>query len=122
MTRRKVSDCVRAGPLPRPAFCSFLATAVDPSPNPGGGVVEAGDRCALASLARMVGRPPSPALPPQTARGKGDAHDSLRSGIEFSSPPGFFGERLGEGAPCGRRPHSAHVPGALSHSRTFALV
>jgi F5/8 type C domain len=26
------------GPLPRPPFCSFLATAVDPSPNPGGGV------------------------------------------------------------------------------------
>jgi hypothetical protein len=26
------------GPLPRPLFCSFLATAVDPSPNFGGGV------------------------------------------------------------------------------------
>src|SRR5688500_11543853 len=26
------------GPLPRPPFCSFLATAVDPSPNFGGGV------------------------------------------------------------------------------------
>jgi hypothetical protein len=30
-----------AGPLPRQAFRSFLATAGDPSPNPGGGVVGA---------------------------------------------------------------------------------
>jgi hypothetical protein len=30
------------GPLPRPAFRSFLATAGDPSPNFGGGVVWAG--------------------------------------------------------------------------------
>jgi hypothetical protein len=31
--------CATAGPLPRPPFRSFLATAADPSPNFGGGVV-----------------------------------------------------------------------------------
>jgi hypothetical protein len=35
------SIATRGGPLPRRPFCSFLATAVDPSPNFGGGVVVA---------------------------------------------------------------------------------
>ena len=42
-------------------------------------------------------RPPSPALPPQTAWGRGDATRPFRSGIEFSSPPGFFGGEAGRG-------------------------
>jgi hypothetical protein len=40
------------GPLPRPPFCSFLATAADPSPNFGGGVRA---KCRARRQARMTG-------------------------------------------------------------------
>jgi hypothetical protein len=60
------------GPLPRPAFRSFLATAGDPSPNFGGGVVGDGSRC-FGKGGAGGRRPPLPASPPQTAWGRGDA-------------------------------------------------
>src|SRR5690349_10011194 len=47
--------CV-GGPLPRPAVCSFLATAGDPSPNFGGGVVGM-VRDAVDGVVRGAGAP-----------------------------------------------------------------
>ena len=47
---------LRAGPLPRQAFRSFLATAGDPSPHSGGGVVVARSRI-LPPLRRSWGVP-----------------------------------------------------------------
>ena len=38
----RARSALRRGPLPRTAFRSFLAKASDPSPNPGGGMVQGG--------------------------------------------------------------------------------
>jgi hypothetical protein len=45
----------------------------------------------------MVGRPSSPALPPQTAWGKGDATRTIQSAIEFSPSPRAVCEGRGRG-------------------------
>jgi poly(3-hydroxybutyrate) depolymerase len=65
------------GPLPRPLFCSFLATAVDPSPNFGGGVVRA------ESLGRLDG--PAIRLRPAEA------------GSNSPFPHAVYGGRAGNG-------------------------
>jgi hypothetical protein len=40
----------------------------------------------------MVGRPPSPALPPPTTWGKGDASRRTEARSKFNLPQGFLGE------------------------------
>jgi hypothetical protein len=122
----------RRGPLP-------------PAPSPA-----ARERGRIRSRAGGIGlrpqRPPSPALPPQTAWGKGE-FDRGSAGAHASAsrsasplPQGFLGERPGEGAPGGRssirfaapRTSSPYrctpylrtlvPPHALTHSRTHALT
>ena len=75
-------------------------------------------------VVRDGGPPPSPALPPQTAWGKGDASRNVRSAIEFSSPPAVRGGEAGRGGgprtQCGavrRRPDPAASPSPLREER-----
>jgi hypothetical protein len=70
----------------------------------------------VAGQARCSGRrPPSPALPPQTARGKGASRvrRASRSALEFSSPPwGLWarGRERGAAAACARSVEALAVP------------
>jgi hypothetical protein len=95
---RTASGAFPRGPLPRPAFRSFLATAVDPSPQPRG-------RGGCAGSA-------APCEP-------------VRSGIEFSLPRAVCGGGPGRGAASGAvglRPSSPECRsrGALSPAGPFA--
>jgi hypothetical protein len=52
-----------------------------------------GDRVLRMAWREMVGRPPSPALAPQTEGGKGDATRGLSGArLKFNLPQGFLGE------------------------------
>ncbi len=91
------------GPLPRPAFRSFLATAVDPSPNFGGGVVGQGSewfgRCGvivgMRSAAESAARPLRSLrlVPPPKKTGGGwvaegsRLDDGDRTGVRRCAPP-----------------------------------
>jgi hypothetical protein len=71
------------GPLPRTAFRSFLATASDPSPNPGGGVVAEGPMRQASSRASAGALLPAPPL--QTARER--ENGNAAAGTCSNSPP-----------------------------------
>jgi hypothetical protein len=80
------------GPLPRPAFRSFLATAGDPSPNFGGGVVS--DRSEYRGWCGVTdGAPLSRPLPHKLRGGEVTRATDCRSGIEFSPFSRAAGER-----------------------------
>jgi hypothetical protein len=84
------------GPLPRPPFRSFLATAVDPSPNFGGGVVESANPGCFDWLGREMKFSP---LRAQFARGGAgggalaDADRCLSQRAGFSPLPRSLRER-----------------------------
>ena len=71
------------GPSPRQAFRSFLATAGDPSPNFGGGVVAALSRCSDWPGCVRGGPPPRPS--PANCAGEGERQ--RQAGTQSNSPP-----------------------------------
>src|SRR5688500_7835185 len=89
------------GPLPRPAFRSFLATAGDPSPNFGGGVVAEMVQGVEDGMVRADGAPLSRPLPHKLRGGEVTRATDCRSGIAFSpSPVQFTGGGAGGWGRC----------------------